>query len=67
MYFYKNHLYSWALMRKPKYIVKMTKEGFISIVNFMIPGAGLHVPWCGHTCTCTCTCISHVVKGYFFF
>ena len=35
------------------------KEGSTKIINFMTPGAGVFVPWCGH--------ISHIVKMHYFF
>ena len=39
-YFFKNLLlFSQALIRQTKYIVMLTKEGSIKIVNFMIPRA----------------------------
>ena len=34
--------------KKNKYIVLMTKEGFTKIINFMTPGAGVHVLELGH-------------------
>ena len=33
-------LYSQAHIRQTKFVVMMTKEGSIKIVNFMTPGAG---------------------------
>ena len=41
MNFLKNLLYSGAWFRKTKYIVMMTKERSIKIVNFMTPWAGV--------------------------
>ena len=37
-YFFKNLLFSKALIRQTKYIVIMTKEGSTEIVTFMTPG-----------------------------
>ena len=37
----------------------MTKEGSTKIVNFMSPGAGVLVLWCGH--------LSRIVKMHYFF
>ena len=54
-YFFKNLiLYSQALIRQTKYVVKMTKEGATKIVNFMTPGAGVLVLGHGH--------VSHIVR-----
>ena len=59
-YFFKNLLFnSQALIRQTKYVVMMTKEGSTKFVNFMTPGAGVLVLWCGH--------ISHIVKMHYFF
>ena len=59
-YFFKNLLlYSQAQIRQTKYIVMMTKEGSIKIVNFMTPGAGVLALGCGY--------ISHIVKMHYFF
>ena len=45
LYFFKNLLlFSQALIRQTKYVIKKTKEGFTTIVNFMTPaGAGVLV------------------------
>ena len=49
MFFLKNVLlYPRAWFRQTKYIAKMTKERSSKIVNFMTPGAGVHVLGCGH-------------------
>ena len=59
-YFFKNlRLYSQAYNRQTKCKVMMTKEGFIKIVNFMTPGAGVLVQGRRH--------ISHIVKMHCFF
>ena len=59
MYFLKNLLlYSQALIRQTKYVVKMTTEGSTKIVNFMTPGVGVLVLGRGH--------ISHIVKMHYF-
>ena len=59
-YFFKNlRLYSQAYNRQTKCKVMMTKEGFIKIVNFMTPGAGVLVLGRGH--------ISHNVNLHYFF
>ena len=48
-YFFKNLLlYSLAKIRITKSKVIMTKEGSTKIVNFMIPGTGVHVLGHGH-------------------
>ena len=57
MNFFKDlFLYSRPWLRQTKYIpvVIMTKEGATKIVNFIIPGTGVHVLGHGH--------ISHLVK-----
>ena len=60
MYFLKNLLlYSQALIRQTKYVVIMTKEGSIKIVNLMTPGVWVLVLGRGH--------ISHIVKMHYFF
>ena len=59
LYFFKNILYSKALIRQTKYVVMMTKEGSTKIINFMTPGAGDLVLGCGH--------IRHIVKMHYFF
>ena len=41
-------VYTWAWIRHIKYIVMITKEGFIKIVNFMTHGAGFHTLGRGH-------------------
>ena len=46
----------WCIL---KCIVMITKEGSTQIVNFMTPGAGILVLWCGH--------LSHIVKMHYFF
>ena len=57
-YFFKNLLYSQALIRQTMYIVMMTKEGSTKIVTFMTPGAGVLVLGHGH--------ISHIMKMYMY-
>ena len=52
-------LYSQTLIRQTKYVVIMTKLGSTKIVNFMTPGAGVHVLGCGH--------ISNIVEMRYFF
>ena len=46
--FFKNLLFSQALMGQTKYIVMMTKDVFIKVVSFMTPGAGFPVLGNGH-------------------
>ena len=58
-YFFKNLLYSQAMIRQTKYIVMMTKEGSTKIVNFMTPGAGDLVLGRGH--------ISNIVEMHYSF
>ena len=59
MYFFKNLLlYSRELFQQTKYIVMVTKEGSIKIVNFMTPKAGVLVVGRGH--------LSHIVKMHYF-
>ena len=58
-YFFKNLLlYSQAEIRKTKYIVMMTKEGYTKIVNFMTPAAGVLALGCGH--------VNQIVKIHYF-
>ena len=58
--FFKNLLLqSQAQVRQSKYIVMMTNEELILIVNFITPGEGVHVPGCGH--------ISYDMKMHYFF
>ena len=53
MYFFKYFLlYSQALIRKTKYIVILSKESSIKIVNFITPEAGVLV-------------LSHIVKMHY--
>ena len=60
MYFLKNPLlYSGAWFRQTKFIVMMTKEGSPTIVNFMIPGAGVLLLGRDH--------ISYIVKMHYSF
>ena len=60
MYFFKNLLlYSCASSRQTEYIVIMSKEASIKIVNFMTPGAG--VPVMG------VVIYGHIVKMHYFF
>ena len=46
-------------MRQSKYVVMMTKEGSIIIINFITPWAGVRVLGSGH--------IGQVVKLHYFF
>ena len=46
-----------AMIRQTKYIVMLTEEGSTKIVNYMTPGAGVHVLGHGH--------ISHIVKMHY--
>ena len=52
-------LYSGTWFRQTLYIVIMTKEGYIRIINFMNPGAGVLMLGCGH--------ISHIGGMHYFF
>ena len=58
-YFFKNLLYSQALIRQTKYVVMMTKERSTKIINVMTTGAGVLVLWRDR--------ISHIVKMHYFF
>ena len=58
-YLFKNLLlYSQALIRQTKYVVKLTKEWSTKIINFLTPGAGVFVQGRGH--------ISHIVIMHYF-
>ena len=51
-------LYSQALIRQTKYVVKLTKEGLTKIINFLTPEAGFRVQGRGH--------ISNIVIMHYF-